>query len=250
LRSIIFIFIFLTSSFALDLNATYKVSFGIFGEIGIAKTSLHVNAKKRYKISIHAFTTGLANFLSGQREEWHESVGSVTKDGVLVPDYYQKIVQRYSNYDGESVLKKDIRKYIFDHKLKTLRVQKTIFRGKKKEYSQKEGDYYAPNDLLSLFFNFKNMLPSLDIKVPSKFYAVGANKKDGRIDVEPLKNPEAIRKEFGWGTGHTMKVTINQKIFASKKGELLLNLGNDGLCKQAVLKDVLLFGDIRGKRID
>jgi len=94
------------------------------------------------------------------------------------------------------------------------------------------------------------MLPSLEVKTPSKFYAVGANKTDGRIDVDPLTNPSAVRAEFDWDDGHAMKVTINQKIFSSKKGELLLNLGDDGLCKQAVLKDVLLFGDIRGVEID
>ena len=247
---IFLIFLIVSSTFATDISAKYKVSFGIFGEIGIAKTSLHVDTQNRYKIAIHANTSGLANFLSGQREEWHVSVGTVDEKGVLIPDYYEKTVQRLSNQDGEVVLKKDIRKYVFLHETKKLRVEKTIFKGDKKKYSQKDGDYYAPNDLLSLFFNFKNMLPSLEVKSPSKFYAVGANKTDGRIDVEPLSNPAEIRKEFEWDDGHTMKVTINQKIFSSDKGELLLNLGDDGLCKQAVLKDVLLFGDIRGVRID
>lgn len=250
LSHIILIFLLVVSAFGTDISAKYKVSFGIFGEIGIAKTSLHVDKNNRYKVLIHANTTGMAKFLSGEREEWHISVGRVDEYGVLIPDYYEKIVQRYSNYDGKVVLKKDIRKYIFSHNTKKLRVQKTIYKGDKKYFSEKEGDYYAPNDLLSLFFNFKNMLPSLEVKKPSKFYAVGANKTDGRIDVEPLENPAKVRKEFDWDDGHTMKVTINQKIFSSQKGELLLNLGNDGLCKQAVLKDVLLFGDIRGKKID
>lgn len=250
MRHLFLSFIFLTSLFSYDISAKYKVSFGIFGEIGIAKTSLHVNKQNRYKISIHANTTGLAKFLSGQREEWHESVGKVDENGVLIPEYYQKIVQRYSNRDGESVLKKDIRKYIIFHDTKSVKVEKTLYRGEKKEYSEKQGDYYAPNDLLSLFFNFKNMLPSLEVKSASKFYAIGANKTDGRIDIEPLKNPLHVREEFSWDEGHAMKVIINQKIFASERGELLLNLGDDGLCKQAVLKDVLLFGDIRGEMID
>ncbi|RLA78927.1 MAG: DUF3108 domain-containing protein, partial [Epsilonproteobacteria bacterium] len=109
----ILIFIIVTTTFAVDISAKYKVSFGIFGEIGIAKTSLHVDAENKYKVVVHANTTGMANFLSGEREEWHISVGRVAKTGILIPDYYEKIVQRYSNIDGKLVLKKDIRKYIF-----------------------------------------------------------------------------------------------------------------------------------------
>ena len=243
---IVLIFFLVTSIFATDISAKYRVSFGIFGELGIANTSLHVDEKNRYKIVVHAVTTGVANFLSGEREEWHISEGRVDKNGILIPAYYKKIVQRYSSINGKVVLKKDIRKYVFNHEKKELKVQKIIFRGNKKEYSQKDGDYYAPNDLLSLFFNFKKMLPSLEVKTASKFYAVGANKTDGRIDIIPLKNSD----DLDWEDGHLMKVIINQKIFSSKKGELLLNLGDDGLCKQAVLKDVLIFGDIRGELID
>ncbi len=243
---IVLIFFLSTFIFATDISAKYRVSFGIFGELGIAYTSLHVDEKSKYKIALHAVTTGLANFLSGEREEWHISEGKVNKDGVLIPAYYKKIVQRYTSIKGKVVLKKDIRKYIFNHEKKELKVQKTIFRGDRKEYSQKDGDYYAPNDLLSLFFNFKKMLPSLEVKTASKFYAVGANKTDGRIDVIPLKDSD----DLDWKEGHLMRVIINQKIFASKNGELLLNLGDNGLCKQAVLKDVLLFGDIRGELID
>jgi hypothetical protein len=246
LSHIILIFLLATSLFASNISAKYKVSFGIFGELGIANTSLHVDEENRYKIVVHALTTGLANFLSGEREEWHISVGRVDKNGVLVPNYYEKTVRRYSSSDGETVLKKDIRKYIFNHDKKELKVQKTVLKGKKREFEEKDGDYYAPNDLLSLFFNFKKMLPSLEVKTASKFYAVGANKTDGRIDVIPLKK----NKDLDWKEGHLMKVIINQKIFSSKKGELLINLGDDGLCKQAVLKDVLLFGDIRGELID
>lgn len=90
------------------------------------------------------------------------------------------------------------------------------------------------------------MLPSLEVTSDAKFYAVGANKTDGRIDVKPLH----VKDEFDWKDGHLMRVIVNDKIFASDKGELLINLRDDGLCQQAILKDVIFFGDIRGEMID
>ena len=244
LSHIILLFILATSLFATDISAKYKVSFGIFGQIGIAKTNLHVE-NNEYKITIHAKTTGMANLLSGEREEWYVSAGKVN-DGILIPDFYQKTVHRYSSYKGEVVLKKDIKKYIFSHDTKQLHVEQTKYKGKQVTHEKKDGDYYTTNDLLSLFFNFKKMLPSLEVKTPSIFYAVGANKTDGRIDVKPLH----VKDEFDWKSGHLMKVIVNDDIFASDKGELLINLRDDGLCQQAILKDVLFFGDIRGEMID
>ena len=244
LSHIILLVILTTSLFSTDISAKYKVSFGIFGQIGIAKTNLHVESNE-YKITIHAKTTGMANLLSGEREEWYVSSGKVD-DGILIPDFYQKTVQRYSSHEGETVLKKDIKKYIFSHDTKQLHVEQTKQEGKQVTHEKKDGDYYAPNDLLSLFFNFKKMLPSLEVKTESTFYAVGANKTDGRIEVKPLH----VKDEFDWKSGHLMRVIVNDDIFASDKGELLINLRDDGLCQQAILKDVLFFGDIRGEMID
>ncbi len=42
---------------------------------------------------------------------------------------------------------------------------------------------------------------------------------------------------------------IHQKIFSSKEGRLLLGIAQDGITNQAVLKDVIFFGDIRGVRV-
>lgn len=241
----ILFFALASSLISSEISAAYKVTFGIFGQIGLAHTTLHIE-KKKYKIKVHARTTGIAKFLSGERKEWYISSGKVDQNGILVPDFYQKTVQRYSHKDGEQIQKKDTKKYIFSHKAKKVYVEQTKQRGESVKFEEKELDYYAANDLLSIFFNFKKMLPSLEVKIPSVFYAVGASKIDGRIDILPLKRDS----ELAWRDGHLMKAVINDDIFASDKGELLINLRDDGLCQQAILKDVLFFGDIRGEMID
>jgi len=254
MRIIILLFFLFSTSYSKDITATYKVTFGIFGQIGIAKTSLHVSGKNTYKINVHVVTTGLANFLSGGREEWYESYGSVDNKGIFLPKIYKKVVKRTIREgdfeNSKEIIKIYTKKYIFLHDKKIIKIEQIKQKNNDIKKENKIADYYATNDLLSLFFNFRNILPSLEIKKPKVFFAIGARKKDGRIDIEPIKNILHVKEEFNWKSGHMIKAIINQKIFASKRGELLINLGDDGLAKDAVLKDVILFGDIKGTLVE
>lgn len=236
---------------ATDISATYKVSFGIFGQIGIAKANLHIQ-DEHYKITMQAQTTGLAKVLSGNREEWFESVG-VVRDGYLYPDTYKKIVKRNKNILQEGkphlITKEDSRVYTLNHQTK----QVTLFKESKTDgmltsSSDEILEYYAKDDLLSLFFNFKQISKNMSQKILLK--AVGANKKDGRIDLEKLQDTKKFQKEFSWSDGAYFKVIIHDKIFASKQGELFVNLNRQGIAQSAILKDVIFFGDIRGDLIE
>jgi len=254
-RIILIILLFLNSAFAKDIMATYKVSFGIFGQIGIAKTSLHVE-DNRYKINIVAKSTGLASFISGNRTEFYESSGKVT-GGILLPDIYKKIVQKKVtindalNGGSKRVLKKYTLIYKFNHKDKKIIATKIKTKGKNRSEHSEVLKFYAKNDILSLFFNFKKLFPNLTIKEKDTLHAAGADKKSGDIKLFPL-----TKKEFsGLISGKLdnlklMKVVLSDKIFASKKGELYLALNGNGICEKAVLKDVIFFGDIRGKLIE
>ncbi len=243
------------SLFAKDLDATYRVSFGIFGEIGIAKTTLHVEGK-RYKITVHAKSTGFAAFISGDREEFYESRGKI-EDGMLVPDRYEKITQKNVNEsdafsdENRVILKKYVKIYTFNHKLHKIEAKKIKSRGKQKSRSIEKVKFYAKNDILSLFFNFKRLFPQLEIKKKQTLHAVGADKKTGKIVLLPLDKTEFAKLIDGEFRGMKfLKVILNDKIFSSKKGELYLALDKNGLCEKAVLKDVILFGDIRGELIE
>jgi len=210
------------------ISATYKISFGIFGTIGVSKAKLIINKKQTYKILIEARATGIAKILSRGRVEKYQSEGKVI-DGLLVPDKYIVTVIKKS--------KKREKIYLFDHKNKKVKKITIKIEYNKINKSEEYLKYYAKNDILTLFFNLKHL------------FAVGANKKNGKINIliptnKKLKNLQKILKEK---KGHFFIVFINQKIFSSKRGELFLNLNKDGICTKAVLKDVIFFGDIRGK---
>lgn len=254
MRIIIMCVFTVVSLFSMDLKAKFDIAYGIFGTVGTTTTQTYVDEQNHYRIDLHVETQGLAHFFSGSREEWYLSVGNVNIKGVFIPESFEKKVTHTVSTGSASDVSWEVetvtQKYTFDHEKKKIMLEETKARGEKiLDKVKKQLDYYAPYDLLSLFLNFPKVLPSLDLQKPTVLYAVGANDKDGRVDVHPVENALSTKDKFGWSDGHILKVILNQKIFASEKGELLLNLGDDGLAKNGVLQDVIFFGDIRGTRV-
>ena len=221
------------------MSGDYDVRYGIFGKVGIAKTNLEIK-DDRYHVKMVAKATGFAKFLSQGKVETYESRGYIKND-LLIPETFIKT--RKNNHKFEK------KEYVFDHKDKKVTVYATKIKDHKSKKSKSELNYYAKDDLLSLFFNLKILLGNrLKTDGAIKLYAVGANKKDGRVDIYTPKNKElkSIKKLLKEDENIFVAI-INQKIFSSNRGELYLNLNDDGICTKALLKDVIFFGDIRGK---
>lgn len=221
------------------LSATYEVSFGVFQTMGIADTQLEIRDDQSYIIHVAAKTIGIAKLLSNNRVEVYESRGTV-KDGRLIPATFVKTRQTNSN--------KMVKTYTFDHANKVVWTETTEGKRGESHTDKERNDYYAEEDFLSLFFNLKSYSQA---QQNCTFHAIGGNKKDGRIDaVFPKKEALAqIKKDLEMEEGSFLKVILNDRIFASRNGELLINLDSEWLCEKAVLADVLLFGDIVGKRV-
>ncbi|MDP3300387.1 MAG: DUF3108 domain-containing protein [Sulfuricurvum sp.] len=221
------------------LSARYEVSFGILQTMGIAETTFEENEDHTYRIYVSAKTRGVAKILSNNRIEIYESRG-IVKDGRLIPSIFIKIRQTNSS--------KNVKTYTFDHEKKEVWFQ--VAEGKKvpSRPKKEKNDYYAHDDFLSLFFNLKYYTKQQEYYT---FYAIGGNKKDGRIDAMYPKNEELskTKKSLEMDEGSFLKVVLNDRIFASRNGELLINLDAQWLCEKAVLEDVLLFGDIVGTRV-
>ncbi|WP_428024675.1 DUF3108 domain-containing protein [Arcobacter sp.] len=240
---------------AKTITATYKISYGIFGELGVAKTTLEVFEDKTYKIKVHAFATGFAKFLSSNKEEFYESYG-IIKNNLLIPNKYITI----TNND----YKKRKKTYTFDYKKNQITLEiyekklitkynedfqkiKTWEENSSKEFS----NFFAQNDLLSLFFNITQVVPSFEKGNNYTFKAIGANKENGKLDIIIPKNEAYKELEKSLNTKNKkFIVSVHQKIFSSSNGELFISLNQEGFCDKAVLKDVLIFGDITGEMIN
>ncbi len=219
------------------LSSKYKISYGYFGTIGKATADLVVE-KGTYKIKVKAQTTGLVKVLTRSRIEVYESTG-IVKNGLFIPDVFIESKKR-----GDKI---DTKRYIFDHKKNIIYLFSSKDREDSEESERKLLPYYTENDLLSLFFNLKHYLnKNQKVAKNVSLIAVGANRKSGKIDVTSIDKENKEILEFFKDPNNLFSVVLNQRIFASKKGEMFIDLNDEGICTSAVLKDVIMFGDIRG----
>jgi hypothetical protein len=223
----ILLFFLIVSINAKTLIATYKAKYGIFGTIATAQGIFEKNATN-YKIEAIVKTKGLAAALSKHMIQKYTSIG-IIKNKMLIPLEYITYRKR-----GNKEYK---RVYIFDHNKKTI-TRKQYVNGK----FDGEGkfDYYAPQDVLSLYFNLPYLLKNKNKTYT--FYALGARKTDGRVDVNFCK--KNIFKE----KGICIKGNLYNKVFSGDKGILYLLINPDNwVTLRGIVKNVLKIGDLKGK---
>lgn len=228
--------------YSAQLEAEYNISYGIFGVLGKANTRIS-KENGSYIITAQAFTEGMAKFLTNNRQEVYTSKGKVV-GGVLLPFEYKKV------RSTDSYIKE--KKYTFDHENKTVTLKRVNYdkKNNKRSFSVEKFEYYAPNDILSLYFNLNSLVEGKNEK-EFVFHAIGAKEDNGRVDVaQPAgEELEQMKKFMDLEKDRFLKVSINQKIFSSKNGEMYINLSRNNMCNKAVLKDVIMFGDIIADRI-
>lgn len=229
---------FSTFGFGKNMSVAYGVSFGVLGELGRADVKL-IESGNKYTIDIHAQTTGIVRAMSQNRTERHISEGHIINDKYISDSY--KVFISFGNKTKQKI-------YTINHKTKT--VTKHIIRkkdGKVIVDTIEKLPFYSQNDLLSLYMNTPKQiaLPGNDAKV-YRFKAVGAENQDGSVEIRVPSSSEMARykKELGDGHKHYFKAIINQPIFASKRGEFMISVDNNGVTHKAVLQDLLLFGDL------
>lgn len=217
------------------VSASYDVSFGVFEKLGKADMHYETRDDQTYSIRIEAYSEGISKALSNNRKEVYESYGMIN-NGRFVPQKYIKTRQTDS--------KKIVKIYTFDHAKKVVWKENI----ESMDWVKEENPYYAPDDLLSLFFNLQK---GKGLEQNGTYYAIGGEKKDGRIDivVPQGQSLQTVKDKLGKTDGKFLKVMINDSIFSSAKGELLIHLDSDKVCSKAILEDVLFFGDIVGTRV-
>lgn len=224
------------------MDALYSVSFGVIGEIGKAKAHLERKGD-RYRIEVVGEATGMAKALSKNRKEKQVSLGHI-REGLLVSDSYS-VIRSF----GNKVITKV---YTIDHENRSVEQLNEKTEDDKLVWKEsKTLDFYAADDLLTLYFNIGTLIPEKEKNVTYTFRAVGAEKQQGSVEViVPGRGERAgYEKDLGKGAAWYLTAIIHQKIFSSSKGELILSIDKAGITQKAMLKDVMMFGDILAERV-
>ncbi len=222
-----------------SIEAEYRVDYGVFGKVGEATGLLEQNAT-HYHIVTEGRTTGFAKVLSGGIVEKYESRGKVV-DGKLLPlEFIKSRTKRH---------KRSVKSFKFDYDKKIITITKRIYkRGKLVATTHDTLPFFATDDLLTLFFNVQKRLKSAKGTLHLK--AVGGDRKSGAVDIVIPEGKELQKiKKLLRTDGFYIIVIIHQKIFSSKNGVLYIVLDDTGIAKKAMLKDVIMFGDIVGKLV-
>lgn len=224
------------------LDAEYKVKFGLLGELGVSHAHLETHGDQ-YMISIDAKATGIAKTISRDRKEKHVSKGFI-KDG----RYYTQTYTVSVEYGG----KKREKYYVVDYKKKKVTKHKKRYKnGKLLSETTKTLDFFSTDDLLTLYFNFPKLLAKNSKPGTYTFKAVGAERQVGTVELYLPQGKERKKyvKHLGKGADYYLTAIIHQKIFNSNRGELMIAIGKDGVAKKAVLKDLIMFGDLTAVRV-
>jgi len=240
---LILIFIFTTFSLqAKILEEDYSVEFGILGEVAKVQAKL-ISDAKHYRLDAKVSVVGtIAKAVTHNLKEQHISKGHIV-DGLLVTDMYQ-MIKSYGEYTSTTI-------YSVNHKKKKVTRHYKKWKNGKKVINRKVTlGYYGKDDLVTLFLNLdRHMVLGKKHTTKYIFKVVGADRKNGRVDVLiPSKN---IQDEMTKLVGipkpkeNLYNVTMHRQLYHSKKGELQVRMGEGSIVEKAVLKDLIFFGDVR-----
>jgi len=247
--------LFSLNNYAQTIEVKYDITYGSLLDLGVATSTLNVE-EDNYSILMKAKTIGISKILTNNRIEIYESHGKIVNNQFFPKKFIK------TKKDNNKIR---VRTFTFKHQEKKILVHdikkgnEKILNDELKQESRKfhheityDLDYYADNDILSLFFNLRKKLPKFKKGNEYTLNAVGANKTKGLINIlmPSKKDLDKINNYLKTDDKSKFIAYINQKIFQSKRGELLISLNKEGFCSYAVLKDVLFFGDIVGKMVD
>lgn len=236
--------------YAASSNASYDVGFSLLGTIAKA-SMIKVEEKNSYVISMEVYAVGAVAELTKDRKDLYISQGSVV-GSEFVPDVL--VVRKRSN-DKErySVYRFDhINKVVYKDSAETKQVRTQsldvrhmrIIYTEKEEFSSSSGenDYYARNDIVSLFFNSHYYLESMSKGEEKRFRAVGVNTEKGELLLSLTTENKLLQNS-------SFDIALKKKFFKTGKGKLEVSLDVDGFPSQAVMNDVAFYGDVVGKRV-
>ncbi len=261
-RVFLLLLLILSPLVAMNIETRYDVKFSFFGKIG-ESTVIYERHADRYKITVTAVTMGITATLTSNRVETYTSEGSI-QNGLLRPETF------ISSKKSDKKIR--IKTYTFDHlnKRVTLDIDTTRFKTKRSfdikhmkiletkntvvSHSNREYDFYAKDDALTLFFNTPNYLQRTQKPQKMEVHAIGINHDDDTITiaVPSVKKAQKIKKHLHVSASdevYTIDVSKDVLTEDDAAGELIITMGAHHMPTAVLMENIALFGDIKAKKV-
>ncbi|MBI5642902.1 MAG: DUF3108 domain-containing protein [Deltaproteobacteria bacterium] len=224
----------------LNEELVYEIGFWFFDEVAIGKVSIRQGENGEYIATLKAYTTGVVDRIVKHREDEYVSrlklsekgkrfvtlsfektirIGRQTRHSLTVLDYDKMVMSQVSKKDGNI------------EKNETIELPR--------------GKYF--DDPLAAFYNFRyGVYGPLE---EGREYTIYSFPKGGHIpkiylNIASKKEKELRGKSKGEFLAHAR---IDKELFGSQTGEIDIFFNSDMLPIEAVAKELLFFGDVRGK---
>lgn len=243
MKILLIIIIYFSFSFTQTIDIKYDISFGFFGKIGEAKLKVRLD-KSRYLIDIRAYFIGFYKKIFDNLNERYISIGTI-KNNVYFSHKYISVKNKNNN--------KKVTKFMIDYNKKEIFRIYEEYKKKKLFKSEKNilpKEKFSSQDILNIFFNINRYIKQNG--KPYQHNIIGIEKKQQfEISIPSKKiinNYSALRnKKFS----KYLHIILNQDFLLSKKGEIITGLSKkDNFLDVAIIKDILLIGDITIKRVN
>ncbi|MBI5970115.1 MAG: DUF3108 domain-containing protein [Deltaproteobacteria bacterium] len=227
----------------LDEELTYNIGFWIFENVAEGKVSLKKGADGDYIATLSAYTTGVVEWALLKRKDTYTVHLKMSEDGQrFIPKTFEKSVE----------MRGTVRQSItyFDYENGVVRWK--AWGGGKDE---REGEGTIPPgvsvyDPITAFYNFR--------------YGVYGPPEEGReykihtfpkgdevpfIELRIAKNGDKGNIEYDPKEAFLVFAKVNKDLFGSQSGNIEVVFTKDMLPTDAVAKDIIFFGDVRGKLV-
>ncbi len=235
-------------------SAYYDIGFSVVGTIAKASVDRQIS-DNTYLITLKAEATGIAAKLTKHKKESYISQGSI-KNGELIPDVlviFRKndIQEKYTifrfNHEKKTIMvdsaeTKEQRETSLDvATLHIITTTKDVFTA-----STHENDYYASNDIVSLFFNGKHYTTEMKGGDQKMFHAVGIKTDDGELMINLPTSKEYIANAK---EPTVFSISVSKDIFDDANGQLIVKMDPDNFPQSAIMNNVAMYGDVTSTRV-
>ncbi len=219
----------------------FRVGFWVFDDV--AEASL-IFARKPddndYSATLHVYTTGFVDKAFMRREDTYISRMRLSDDGGrLVTKSFEKTINIRGN------IRNSITFFNYQTHLMTWEIRENGALKSTGELNMPEGRFY--DDPLSAFYNFR-----AGVYGPAQrggVYRISTFPKKDFVPEIPLRLAKDGEVNAGMDEkdGYLAFVRIDKEVFGSTSGEIEIFFSADMLPKDVLARDILFFGDVRGR---